>query len=91
MIHYKLVRRLSGHFNTVLSCCFSPDGALIATASCDTRVIVWDHATGQQVRVFHHLYPPPGIIYMSGDNSSHVRCVAFSPSGCQLASICDDG
>lgn len=91
MVNYKLLRRLSGHFNSVLSCCFSPDGALVATASCDTRVIVWDHATGQQVRVFHHLYPPPGIIYMSGDNSSQVKCVSFSPSGCQLASICDDG
>lgn len=46
MVGYRLARRLSGHFNTVLSCCFSPDGALVATASRDTRVIVWDPDTG---------------------------------------------
>lgn len=91
MVGYKLARRLSGHFNTVLSCCFSPDGALVATASRDTRVIVWDPNTGTQLRVFHHLLPPPGVIYMSGANSSAAFDVSISPTGVHLVSICSDG
>lgn len=43
MDKYTLIRKLEGHHNDVVSCEFSPDGALLATASYDTRVIVWDH------------------------------------------------
>ena len=43
MDKYTLIRKLDGHHNDVVSCEFSPDGALLATASYDTRVIVWDH------------------------------------------------
>lgn len=46
MDRYTLIRRLEGHHNDVVSCEFSPDGALLATASYDTRVIVWDHQKG---------------------------------------------
>lgn len=46
MDKYKLIRKLEGHHNDVVSCEFSPDGALLATASYDTRVIVWDHQKG---------------------------------------------
>jgi len=42
-----LVRhRLTGHRNNVSSCDFSPDGALLATASYDSRVIIWDTDSG---------------------------------------------
>ena len=47
MENYKLLFRLSGHNNDVLSCSFSPDGATVATASADTKVIIWDTHTGQ--------------------------------------------
>lgn len=43
MDKYKLMQKLEGHHHDVVSCEFSPDGALLATASYDTRVIVWDH------------------------------------------------
>lgn len=43
MDKFTLIRKLEGHHNDVVSCEFSPDGALLATASYDTRVIVWDH------------------------------------------------
>lgn len=43
MDKYTLIQKLEGHHNDVVSCEFSPDGALLATASYDTRVIVWDH------------------------------------------------
>lgn len=46
MDKYTLIRKLEGHHNDVVSCEFSPDGALLATASYDTRVIVWDHYKG---------------------------------------------
>lgn len=43
MDKFALIRKLEGHHNDVVSCEFSPDGALLATASYDTRVLVWDH------------------------------------------------
>ena len=46
MDDYSLVRKLEGHHNDVVSCEFSPDGALLVTASYDTRVIVWDPYKG---------------------------------------------
>lgn len=46
MDKYTLIQKLEGHHNDVVSCEFSPDGALLATASYDTRVIVWDHHKG---------------------------------------------
>lgn len=45
MDKYTLIRKLEGHHNDVVSCEFSPDGALLATASYDTRIIVWDPHT----------------------------------------------
>lgn len=45
MDKYTLIRKLEGHHNDVVSCEFSPDGALLATASYDTSVIVWDPHT----------------------------------------------
>lgn len=46
MDKYTLIRKLEGHHYDVVSCEFSPDGALLATASYDTRVILWDHYKG---------------------------------------------
>jgi len=46
MVRYKAVRYLEGHLHDVCGCDFSPDGALLATASYDTRVIVWDPHIG---------------------------------------------
>lgn len=46
MDDYSLIRKLEGHHHDVVSCEFSPDGALLVTASYDTRVIVWDPYTG---------------------------------------------
>jgi len=46
MVKYKVVRYLQGHLHDVCGCDFSPDGALLATASYDTSVIVWDPHIG---------------------------------------------
>jgi len=46
MDKYSMIRKLEGHHNDVVACEFSPDGALLATASYDTRVYVWDPHIG---------------------------------------------
>ncbi|KAG9460497.1 hypothetical protein GDO78_021468 [Eleutherodactylus coqui] len=46
MDKYAMIRKLEGHYNDVVACEFSPDGALLATASYDTRVYVWDPHIG---------------------------------------------
>lgn len=49
MTNYKLLKRLVGHYNDVLSASFSPDNAMLATASCDSRIIIWDVVTGKNI------------------------------------------
>jgi len=91
MTTYKLLQRLNGHLHDVVSCDFSPDGALLVTASWDTCVILWDPYCGNVIRSFGHSFPPPRPIFASGANGKWVRAVAFSPEGTHLASVADDG
>ena len=57
---------LRGHRDRVTAVSFSPDGTLLATASLDRDVRVWDVATGKW-RVLQHTAP--------------VRDARFSPDG----------
>lgn len=59
MDQYTLIRKLEGHHNDVVSCEFSPDGALLATASYDTRVMVWDHQKGSVLLELGYLFALP--------------------------------
>lgn len=52
MDKYSMLRKLEGHHNDVVACEFSPDGALLATASYDTRVYLWDPHIGVILREF---------------------------------------
>jgi WD40 repeat protein len=56
---------------------FSPDGRLIATASSDTTVRLWDSSTGKAVRSLE-------------GHAGAVSSLAFSPADRQLATASTD-
>ncbi|MEU0477824.1 NB-ARC domain-containing protein [Streptosporangium sp. NPDC006013] len=72
-----ILRTLTGHGNGVSHCAFSPDGALVATASHDRTARVWDTTTGRTVKI------------LSG-HAGAVSACAFSPDGTLLATAGHD-
>lgn len=70
---------LRGHRKSLTSIAFRFDGAMIATASLDRTVRLWDPRAGEQIRC------------LMGGHRDWVRAVAFSPDGKLLASAGDDG
>jgi WD40 repeat protein len=60
-----------GHTDVMLAAAFSPDGKQILTGAADRTAILWDAATGQQLRSF-----------VGHDDG--VEFVAFSPDGSTL-------
>ena len=69
---------LTGHTDSVYGVAFSADGALLATASADRTVRLWNVATGQP-----HGAPLKG-------HTDAVRGVAFSADGTLLATASAD-
>ncbi|EIW77377.1 hypothetical protein CONPUDRAFT_157630 [Coniophora puteana RWD-64-598 SS2] len=67
-------RPFAGHTKRIAAIEYSPDGRLIATASEDATVRLWDPLTGQQLQ---KLDTPSGAVSL-----------AFHPTGRQLATIC---
>jgi len=86
----RLRKRLVGHKNTVTSCSWSPNGALLATSSHDTTVIVWDPVMSQQIFILGHQNPLPCAIYAGGANGAWVGSVDFTKDGSKILTMCED-
>ncbi len=71
------VDTLLGHTDEVFSIAFSPDGTLLASASKDRTVRLWELATGN-------------IRFVMKGHASEVTSVAFSPDGNRLVSGSED-
>lgn len=66
-------RLLTGHTNEVLAVAFSPDGLIIASASTDQTIRLWEPETGHDLRTLR-------------GHMGAVHALAFSPDGKLLAS-----
>ncbi|HMX26910.1 MAG TPA: hypothetical protein PLD20_12625 [Blastocatellia bacterium] len=68
---------IKGHTDSVNSCAFSPDGKLIASASSDRTLKVWE-------------IDPTSVRTLNGHSDSVLSC-AFSPDGDRIVSASADG
>jgi eukaryotic-like serine/threonine-protein kinase len=91
---------LAGHTAQVFGASFSPDGTLLASASADLSVRLWDTATGKAAGTLSASPklkgPGPVAIPQTNpaDSVNHTNMVwqtAWSPDGKRLASCSSDG
>jgi WD40 repeat protein len=68
---------LEDYSNSVWSVSFSPNGQLLASASSDRTIKLWDPTTGELCQTLE-------------DHSGWVQSVCFSPDGQLLASASED-
>lgn len=81
--HPALVRTLGSRRGAVRACAVSGDGGLVATASTDRKVTLWNTATGREVLQ----------VAASADQTrarSDVRALDMSADGTRLAAATDD-
>ena len=64
---------LAGHLSNIVGCKFSPDSALLVTASWDTKVNIWDCHSGELKRSLCHIVPPPQLVF-----SPNIRALSLN-------------
>ena len=69
----KLVSTIVGHSDSIYAVAFSPDGKVLATASYDKLIKLWDVGTGQEIRTLK-------------DHIDAVYALVFTPDGRRLIS-----
>jgi WD40 repeat protein len=72
-----LLFTLKGHRRGIFNVAFRPDGKLLATASKDHTIKLWDAETGREIRTLQ-------------GHTSDVYSLAFSPDGKLLATASED-
>lgn len=80
----EIIAELKGHIGSVRNICFSRSGRLIATASHDQSVRIWDSETGVCIRLLGEPYPSPK------GHTAWVRGVAFTPDESRVLSVGND-
>ncbi|XP_006640374.2 WD repeat and SOCS box-containing protein 2 isoform X1 [Lepisosteus oculatus] len=83
---YTFIRYLEGK-HCLISCDFSPDGALLITAAFSKELILWDPYTGEALRKLSHCFSPE---YFPAPPDVSMRAVRFSPEGLYFASVAED-
>lgn len=72
-----MVKTLRGHLEDVYDICWASDGNLMASASVDNTVIIWDVSKGQKISIFN-------------EHKSYVQGVTWDPLGQYVATLsCD--
>ncbi|MFD9789676.1 hypothetical protein ACFWXK_01870 [Streptomyces sp. NPDC059070] len=82
IVNAPLATPLLGHTGAVYLTSFSPNGRILATASYDRTIRLWD--------VSDRAHPKPLGVPLTG-HTSWVSSAVFSPDGNTLASASDDG
>jgi WD40 repeat protein len=81
----KLLHTFAGHTNLIRWIVYHPGGRLIATASDDATVKIWDTSNGHELRTL------PASDRKSEGHHDSINGLAISPDGARLASAGTDG
>ena len=81
------MRLLQGHHDAVCGVAYAPDGTMLATASADHTVKIWDARTGAERmtcwghtrEVYGLAWSPDGVHVASSGNDSAIRLWEVPP------------